>query len=290
MLSKILLQVLGVVLLLIAIDCLFTSPFTVSQTEKAIRFSFGEIVNADYEPGFHLKSPFPFSNIKKFDARIQTLAEKPEQFLTAEKKNVMVDLFVKWRIDNVGVFYTAVSGDINQANLRLNQTIKSAIRSEFSKRNIKQLVSTDRSAIRDVLMENSKEKAPELGIEIIDVQVMRIDLPEGVSESVFKRMEAERESAARKFRSEGSEAAEKKRAEADKDRVVLLANAFSEAETLRGEGDAKSADIYSTAYGADTEFFTFYRSLNAYKKTFSKSSVMVVDPNSDFFQYFNKQK
>lgn len=282
--NRLLLLVLGVVFLVVTM-----SVFTVSQTEKAIKFQFGEIVKSDYEAGLHFKIPL-FNNIKKFDARIQTLAEKPEQFLTAEKKNVMVDLFVKWRIDNVGVFYTAVGGDITQANLRLNQTIKSAIRSEFSKRNIKQLVSTDRSAIRDVLMENSKEKAPELGIEIIDVQVMRIDLPEGVSESVFKRMEAERESAARKFRSEGSEAAEKKRAEADKDRVVLLANAFSEAETLKGEGDAKSADIYSTAYGADTEFFTFYRSLNAYKKTFSKSSVMVVDPNSDFFQYFNKQK
>ncbi len=284
MLNKLILLGLGL-LILISMMCVFT----VSQTEKAIKFKFGEIVNSDYEAGLHFKIPV-FNNIKKFDARIQTLAEKPEQFLTAEKKNVMVDLFVKWRIDNVADFYTAVGGNINDANARLNQTIKSAIRSEFSKRNIKQLVSTDRSAIRDVLMANSKEKAPELGIEIIDVQVMRIDLPEGVSESVFKRMEAERESAARKFRSEGSEAAEKKRAEADKDRVVLLANAFSEAETLRGEGDAKSADIYSTAYGADTEFFTFYRSLNAYKKTFSKSSVMVVDPNSDFFQYFNKQK
>ncbi len=284
MLNKLILLGLGL-LILISMMCVFT----VSQTEKAIKFKFGEIVNSDYEAGLHFKFPV-INNVKKFDARIQTLAEKPEQFLTLEQKYLMVDLFVKWRIDNVAVFYTAVGGDITRANLRLNQTINSAIRSEFSKRNIKQLVSTDRSAIRDVLMANSKEKAPELGIEIIDVQVMRIDLPEGVSESVFKRMEAERESAARKFRSEGSEAAEKKRAEADKDRVVLLANAFSEAETLRGEGDAKSADIYSTAYGADTDFFTFYRSLNAYKKTFSKSSVMVVDPNSDFFQYFNKQK
>ena len=284
MLNKLILLGLGL-LILISMMCVFT----VSQTEKAIKFKFGEIVNSDYEAGLHFKFPV-INNVKKFDARIQTLAEKPEQFLTLEQKYLMVDLFVKWRIDNVAVFYTAVGGDITRANLRLNQTINSAIRSEFSKRNIKQLVSTDRSAIRDVLMANSKEKAPELGIEIIDVQVMRIDLPEGVSESVFKRMEAERESVAREFRSEGSEAAEKKRAEADKDRVVLLANAFSEAETLRGEGDAKSADIYSTAYGADTDFFTFYRSLNAYKKTFSKSSVMVVDPNSDFFQYFNKQK
>jgi membrane protease subunit HflC len=266
-----------------------SSVFTVSQTEKAIKFQFGEIVKSDYEPGLHFKIPV-LNSVKKFDARIQTLAEKPEQLLTFEKKNVMVDWFVKWRVDKVGDFYTAVGGDINQANTRLNQTIISAIRIEFGQRNIKQLVSTDRSDIRNKLLEKSKEKAPELGIEIIDVQVMRIDLPEGVSDSVFRRMESERESAARKFRSEGSEEAEKIRAKADKERVVELANAFSKAETLRGEGDASSADIYSKAYSADPEFFTFYRSLNAYKKTFSKSSVMVVDPNSDFFQYFNKQK
>lgn len=265
------------------------SVFTVSETEKAIKFRLGEIVKDDYTPGIHFKLPF-INNIKKFDARIQTMAEKPEQFLTSEKKNVIVDLFVKWRIGNVTTFYTAVAGDVNQANLRLNQTIKNAIRGEFSKRDIKQLVSTDRSAIRDVLMEKSKTIAPNLGIDIIDVQVMRIDLPKEVSSSVFRRMEAERESVAREFRSQGAEAAEKKRAEADKQRVVELANAFRDAETLRGEGDAISAEIYSKAYGADTEFFTFYRSLNAYKKTFSKSSMMVVDPNSDFFQYFNKQK
>ncbi|MDP3009006.1 MAG: protease modulator HflC [Methylococcales bacterium] len=265
------------------------SVFTVSETEKAIKFRLGEIVKDDYTSGIHFKLPF-INNIKKFDARIQTMAEKPEQFLTSEKKNVIVDLFVKWRIGNVTTFYTAVAGDVNQANLRLNQTIKNAIRGEFSKRDIKQLVSTDRSAIRDVLMEKSKTIAPNLGIDIIDVQVMRIDLPKEVSSSVFRRMEAERESVAREFRSQGAEAAEKKRAEADKQRVVELANAFRDAETLRGEGDAISAEIYSKAYGADTEFFTFYRSLNAYKKTFSKSSMMVVDPNSDFFQYFNKQK
>lgn len=282
--SKLFLATLGF-FLLIGMMCIFT----VSEAEKAIKFQFGEIVKADYKPGIHFKLPF-INNVKKFDARIQTMADKPEQFLTAEKKNVMVDLFVKWRIDNVADFYTAVGGDINQANLRLNQTIKSAIRSEFSKRNIKQLVSTDRKAIRDVLMEKSKTIAPKLGIKIIDVQVMRIDLPEGVSDSVFRRMEAERKSTADKFRSEGAEAAEKIRAEADKQRVVELANAFRDSETLRGEGDAIAAEIYSKAYGADTEFFTFYRSLSAYKKTFSKSSMMVVDPNSDFFQYFNKQK
>jgi membrane protease subunit HflC len=275
--------------LLILLTIGMMSVFTVYQTEKAIKFRLGEIVKDDYEPGLHFKLPF-INNIKKFDARIQTMAEKPEQFLTIEQKNVMVDLFVKWRVGNVTTFYTAVGGNVDQANLRLNQTIKSAIRSEFGKRDIKHLLSTDRDDIRNVLMEKSKTIAPVLGIDIIDVQVMRIDFSEEVTPSVFRRMEKARESVASKLRSEGAETAEGIRANADKQRVVELANAFRDAEKLRGEGDAISAEIYSTAYGADTEFFTFYRSLNAYKKTFSKSSVMVVDPNSDFFQYFNKQK
>jgi membrane protease subunit HflC len=265
------------------------SVFTVNQTEKAIKFQLGEIVKNDYQPGLHFKLPF-INNIKKFDARIQTMDAKPERFLTAEKKNVIVDSFVKWRIGNVSTFYTSVAGDIDQANLRLDQIIKDAFRSEFSKRNIKQLISTDRSAIREILTNNSKEVAAALGMEIVDVQVMRIDLPPEVSSSVFRRMEAERERVAREFRSQGAEAAERIRADADRQRVVTLANAFRDAETLRGEGDATSADIYAQAYGANTEFFTFYRSLNAYKKTFSSSSMMVLDPDSDFFQYFNKQK
>ncbi|MFZ2169742.1 MAG: protease modulator HflC [Methylococcaceae bacterium] len=265
------------------------SVFTVNQTENAIKFRLGEIVKSDYTPGLHFKWPF-INNVKKFDARIQTMEAKPERFLTAEKKNVIVDSYVKWRIDNVATFYTTVAGDIDQANLRLDQIIKDAFRSEFSKRNIKQLVSTDRSAIREILIKNSKTVAANFGINIIDVQVMRIDLPPEVSSSVFRRMEAERERVAREFRSQGAEAAERIRADADRQRVVTLANAFRDAEKLRGEGDAISAEIYAKAYGADTEFFTFYRSLNAYKKTFSSSSMLVLDPDSDFFQYFNKQK
>ncbi|MEI8208106.1 MAG: protease modulator HflC [Methylococcales bacterium] len=265
------------------------SVFSVSQTEKAIKFRLGEIVKNDYDPGLHFKIPF-INNIKKFDARIQTMDAKPERFLTAEKKNVIVDSFVKWRIGNVSTFYTTVAGDIDQANLRLDQIIKDAFRSEFSKRNIKQLISTDRSAIREILTNNSKAVAAELGMEIVDVQVMRIDLPPEVSSSVFRRMEAERERVAREFRSQGAEAAERIRADADRQRVVTLANAFRDAEKLRGEGDAASAEIYATAYGADAEFFTFYRSLNAYKKAFTNSSLMVLDPDSDFFRYFNKQK
>ncbi|MEQ1530973.1 MAG: protease modulator HflC [Methylococcales bacterium] len=263
--------------------------FTVNQAEKAIKFKLGEIVKDDYEPGLHFKWPF-INNIKKFDARIQTMDSKPEQFLTAEKKNVIVDSFVKWRIGNVKTFYTAVAGDTDQANLRLNQIIKDAFRGEFSKRNIKQLVSTDRQIIRDILIKNSMSLAAELGVEVIDVQVMRIDLPEEVSSSVFRRMEAERERVAREIRSKGAEASERIRADADRQKVVTLANAYRDAEKIRGEGDAKAAEVYAQAYGADAEFFTFYRSLNAYKKTFSSSSMMVLDPNSEYFKYFKQQK
>jgi len=263
--------------------------FTVSETEKAIKFRLGEIVKNDYEPGLHFKLPI-INNIKKFDKRIQTMDAKPERFLTAEKKNVIVDSFVKWRIGDVTTFYTVVAGDIDQANLRLDQIVKDAFRGEFGKRNIKQLLSTDRQVIREVLIKNAKPLAANLGMDIIDVQVMRIDLPDEVSSSVYRRMEAERERVAREFRSQGAEAAERIRADADRQRVVTMANAFREAEKIRGEGDAKSAEIYAQAYGADAEFFTFYRSLNAYKKTFSSSSMMVLDPDSDFFRYFKQQK
>lgn len=265
------------------------SIFTVNETEKAIKFRLGEIVRSDYEPGLHFRIPL-INNVKLFDARIQTMDSRPERFLTAEKKNVIVDSFVKWRIGDVTKFYTVVAGDIDQANLRLDQIIKDAFRSEFSKRNIRQLVSSDRSAIRELLIKNSKQVAADLGMDIIDVQVMRIDLPEEVSASVFSRMEAERERVAREFRSQGAEAAERIRADADRQRVVTLANAYREAETLRGQGDARSAEIYAQAYGQDPEFFAFYRSLSAYKKTFASNGMLVLDPDSEFFDYFKKRK
>lgn len=266
------------------------SVFTVSEKEKAIKFQLGEIVRDDYKPGIYFKWPF-INNVKKFDALIQTMDSKPERFLTAEKKNVIVDSYVKWRIGDVKTFYTTVAGDKNQANLRLDQIIKDAFRSEFSKRDIKKLVSDDRKKIRDILIENVKKVSADLGLKIIDVQVKRIDLPPDVSNSVFLRMEAERARVAREFRSQGAEAAERIRADADRQRVVTLANSFRDAEKLRGEGDAKSAEIYATAYGADVEFFSFYRSMNAYKNIFSDSNDMiVVEPSSDFFKYFKKQQ
>jgi membrane protease subunit HflC len=265
------------------------SLFTVHETDKAIEFNLGEIVKYDFTPGLYFK--LPWHNIKKFDARIQTMDSQPERFLTAEKKNVIVDSYVKWRIGDVKTFYTVVGGDIAQANLRLDQIIKDAFRSEFSKREIKQLVSTDRKAIREILIKNSAKISADLGLEIIDIQVKRIDLPPEVSNSVFLRMEAERARVAREFRSQGAEAAERIRADADRQRVVTLANAFRDAEKLRGEGDAKSAEIYATAYGADVEFFSFYRSMNAYKTIFSNpNDMIVVEPSSDFFKYFKKSQ
>jgi membrane protease subunit HflC len=280
--------------ILVGVGAIFTifmmSVFTVTETEKAIKFKLGEIVEADYQPGLHFKFPF-INNVKKFDARILTLDSSPERFLTAEKKNVIVDSFVKWRIGDVKIFYTAVAGDPYQANVRLDQVIKDAFRSEFSKRDIKQLVSTDRSAVREALIAKTAEAARTLGIEIVDVQVKRIDLPSEVSHSVYSRMEAERARVAREFRSQGSEAAERVRADADKQKEIILANAFRDSEIMKGEGDAKAAEIYAKAYGEDIEFYTFYRSMNAYKKTFNSSSnIMITEPDSEFFKYFKKMK
>jgi membrane protease subunit HflC len=264
--------------------------FTVSETEKAIKFKFGEIVSADYNPGLHFKFPF-INNVKKFDARILTLDSSPERFLTAEKKNVIVDSFVKWRIGDVTTFYTSVAGDVFQANVRLEQIIKNSFRSEFSKREIKQLVSTDRNDIREALIKNTATAAASLGIYIVDVQVKRIDLPNEVSGSVYSRMEAERERVAREFRSQGSEAAERVRADADKQKEIILADAYRESEIRKGEGDAKAAEIYANAYGANVEFYAFYRSMAAYKETFSNSAnIMVTEPDSDFFKYFKQMK
>ena len=262
------------------------SVFTVNQTELAIKFRLGEIIKSDFEPGLHFKMPL-INNVKKFDKRILTLDSKPERFLTAEKKNVIVDSFIKWRIGDVNAFYTAVAGDVDQANIRLDQIIKDAFRSEFSKRNIRQLVSTDRGAIRTALIQNTSPIAAKLGVKIVDVQVKRIDLPPDVSDSVYRRMEAERERVAREFRSQGAEKAEAIRADADKQREVILAEAFRTSEILRGEGDALSTDIYAQAFGKDVDFFTFHRSLNAYKNIFKGSGdMMVLEPDSEFFKYF----
>jgi len=283
-------KTLGGGLLLLALFVGSFSVFTVKEWERAILFRLGEIVRSDYTPGLWFKIPF-INNVRKFDGRVQTLDVEPERFLTSEKKNVIVDSFVKWRIKDVGRFYTAVRGDVVQANLRLDQIIKDGLRSEFGKRLLKDTVSGDRTQIMEILTANANPLANEIGIEIVDVRIKRVDLPPDVSNSVFRRMQAERERVARDFRSRGAEAAERIRADADRQRTVIIAEAYRDAEQTRGEGDAKAAEIYADAYGRNQEFYSLYRSLNAYVSVFnSRDDMLILQPDSDFFRYFRERE
>ncbi|HKK13809.1 MAG TPA: protease modulator HflC [Gammaproteobacteria bacterium] len=272
---------------LVALVLVSFSTYTVAQWQKAILFRLGEVVRTDIQPGLHFKLPF-VNNVRKFDGRILTLDVEPERFLTSEKKNVIVDSFVKWRISNVKRYYTSVLGDELQARQRIEQVIKDGMRSEFGKRTIHEVVSGERTQIMDILTKNANRAAQKLGIEIVDVRIKRIDLPSAVSSSVYRRMEAERHRVAKEFRSRGAEAAERIRADADRQREVIMAQAYRDAEAIRGQGDAKAADIYAKAYTKNPEFYAFYRSLQAYRKTFnSKNDLLVLQPDSEFFRYFN---
>ncbi|MER2526525.1 MAG: protease modulator HflC [Candidatus Competibacter denitrificans] len=264
------------------------SLFTVDETQTAIRFQLGEIVQDNYPPGLHWKWPL-INNVRKFDRRLQTLDTEPERFLTAEKKNVIVDSFAMWRIEDVRLFYTTVGGDAAQANVRLDQIVKDSLRSEFSKRTIQEVVSGDRDQIMETLSRLLREQATQLGIAAVDVRIKRIDLPADVSSSVFSRMKAERLRVAKDFRSRGGEAAERIRADADRQSTVVLAEAYRDAERQRGEGDAQAADTYAQTYGKDQDFYSFYRSLTAYRQSFAnKDDILVLQPDSQFLRYFNK--
>lgn len=281
-------QAKGLIGILLAIGVVIASfsIFTVDEREKVILFRLGEIVSTDYGPGLHWKTPF-VNNVRKFDARIQTLDAEPERYLTGEKKNLIVDSFVKWRIKDVSNYYTATGGDAVRANLRLSQIIKDGLRGEFAKRTIKEAVSGERHQIMTLITNLANAQAETFGIEIVDVRIKRIDFPPEISDSVYRRMRAERERVAKDLRSRGAESAEKIRAEADRQRTVITADAFRDAEILRGEGDAAATEIYAKAYGKDVEFYSLYRSLNAYKRTFaSKNDILVIEPNSEFFKYF----
>jgi membrane protease subunit HflC len=281
----------GIAVIIVALFVvLLFSTYTVDQREKAILFSLGEIKNADLEPGLHFKFPL-INNVLKFDRRILTLDAQPERFLTNEKKNVIVDFFVKWRILDVGQYYRATRGLERNAMIRLAQIIKDRLRNEFGKRTIQEAVSGERGQIMDILKVSANTLAKDLGIEVWDVRISRIDLPDEVSDSVYDRMRAERERVAKDFRAKGLEAAERIRAEADRDRTVILANAYRDAELTRGEGDAKSAEIYAKSFNQDREFYAFTRSLTAYRSTFSgKNDVIILEPDSDFFRYFKQIK
>lgn len=267
----------------------YATLFTVHQRERAIMFRLGEIVRTDFKPGLYAKVPI-LHNVRKFDARIQTLDAEPEDYLTVEKKSVLVDSYVKWRIVDVARYYTATGGDPARAGANLFQIIKKGLRGEFAKRTLQDVVSGDRAQIIDIVKREATEQAKELGIEVVDVRLRRVDLPKEVSSSVYDRMRAERARAAREFRARGAEAAELIRADADRQRTVIVAEAYREAERIRGEGDAQASSIYAKAFGSDAEFYSLYRSLNAYKNTFrDKSDVLVIDPNSEFFKYFKDQ-
>ncbi len=281
---------LGIIILLGAVLILgMFSVFTVNEREKAILLRLGEIETTDFAPGIHFKIPF-INNIRKFDGRVLTMDAQPETFLTVEKKNVVVDAFVKWRIADESKFFTAMGGTENRTNTRLSQIVKDSLREEFARRTIQEVISGERAEIMDIATQTADVKSQEFGVKVIDVRIKRIDLKGEISDSVYDRMVAERARVAADFRAKGAEIAEKTRADADKQRTVLLAESYREAEQLRGQGDAMASEIYAKAYNQDSEFYSFYRSLLAYKESFkNKSDIMVIKPDTEFFRYFGDQ-
>ncbi len=273
------------IIIVVIILLIFSSAYTIDERQKGILFQLGKIVDTELEPGLHFKWPF-LNNIRKFSSQVLTLDAQPEPFLTIEKKNVMVDFFVKWKIEDVGLYYRRTQGQEAVAQSRLSQVIKDGLRNEFAKRTIQQAISGERDEIMQSINDTSRALASDLGIQLIDVRISRIDLPTNVSESVYQRMRAERSQTAADFRAKGKEDAQKIRAIADRQRAVIVAEAYKGSQVLRGEGDATAADVYATAYTQDKDFYSFYRSLESYRKAFvSGGDVMLLDPDSDFFRF-----
>jgi membrane protease subunit HflC len=286
-------QNIGIVLVstVVVLIVLSLSLFVVDQRENAIVFRFGEIVSVKKAPGLYFKLPL-IDNKRVFDARVLTIeSADPERFLTSEKKNVLVDLFVKWRISEVEKYYISVNGEESRAQTRLLQTINDGLRAEFGNRTVHDVVSGERDKIMELMRDKANEDARKIGVEVLDVRVKRVDLPQEVSQSVYSRMDAERKRVANELRSTGAAESEKIRADADKQREVIIAQAYREAQRIKGEGDAKATAIYARAYETNAEFYAFYRSLEAYRQSFrSKSDVLVIEPNSEFFKYLKSSK
>lgn len=265
---------------------IYMSVFVVTEREKAILLRLGEIVKTDYEPGLHFMVPF-LNNVRKFDKRILTLDSQPEMILTGEKKNVLVDYFVIWRIDKVDDYYTSFGGREMDAVNRMSQTIKDGLQSEFNNRTIKEVVSGEREEIMKSVSQRADEKISTFGIKIIDVRIKQIELPPNVAEAVYERMRVERDRIAKEHRAKGEKEAKIIRAKAERQRTELLADAKRKAEEIRGAGDAQATEISAKAYGQDAQFYSFYRSLLAYRRTFSnKQDLIVLEPDSEFFKYF----
>ena len=279
---------LGALIALLA----YSSVYVVDEREKAIKFKFGVIVDADIPPGLHFKIPTNYvERIRFYDARVQTMDAEPELYLTGEKKNLVVDSFVKWRIRDVHKYYTRLQGSQVNARSRLSQRVNDSLRQEFGKRTVQEVISGDRNKIMDVVRQSMDVDAANLGIEIIDVRLKRVDLDPAISERVYDRMNAERERVAKELRAQGEEEAEKIRAKADRERQIMLANAEREGQQLRGNGDAIATKIYADAFGRNREFYKLYRSLNAYKDTFAgKENLLLLDPSSEFFRYFKQSQ
>ena len=280
-------KLLGILVVLLVIVA-YTCTFFVDEREKAILLAFGKIHKTGYAPGIHFKLPFPFNEVRKLDGRILTIDQRPVRFLTKEKQHMVVDSFVKWRITDESMYYTATSGGREQkAASLIYRMVDDGLRNEFAKRTVQEVIAQDRTQIMALLTTNISDKAKSLGIGIIDVRIKRIDFPEKISQNVYERMRTERERLAREHRSKGEEAATRIRADADAQSRVLVAEAYRDSQVIRGEGDAKSTEIYAKAYNKDRDFYRFYRSMEAYKATFSnKGDVMMVSPDSEFFKYF----
>ena len=281
-LSRVLVSII-VLLILLSL-----STFTVDQREFALVFRLGEIVSVKKEPGLYFKTPI-VENVKFFDKRILTYeSEQPDRFITSEKKNVLVDSYIKWRIMDPSKYYVSVNGDERQAERRITQTVNDGLRAEFGKRTIQEVVSGQRSEIMGILQERADSESRLIGVEILDVRLRRVDLPEEVSQSVYQRMNAERKSVANELRSQGFADSEKIRAVAEKERDIIITEAYKDAQKIKGEGDASASRIYADAFSKNQDFYDFFRSLEAYRKSFKgKDDILVLDPNSDFFKFIN---
>jgi membrane protease subunit HflC len=284
-------KTLSAVLALVLVMLLANSLFVVREGQTAVLLQFGRIEGSKFEPGLHFKLPL-IQQVLKFDARILNLEASPERYFTSEKKSANVDFFVKWQIVDAAAFYRAFGGDESAAGLRLAPIIKDALRFEFNSRPLHDLIAGGRTDITEHVRDQAnKATLTTFGIRVVDVRIKRIELPDEVSVTVFKRMQTEREKVANSLRAEGEEKAIGIHADADRQALVLKANATKEAQTARGEGDAKAAEVYAAAYGRDPEFYAFYRTMEAYRETFrDNNGVLVLDPKSEFFHYFGESK
>ncbi|MFQ5983635.1 MAG: protease modulator HflC [Woeseiaceae bacterium] len=264
------------------------SAFTVNERELAIKLQVGEVVKSDYAPGLHFKVPI-FQNVRKFPKRILTISDRPERIFTAERLALQVDFFVKWRIVDPVQFYTSTGGIQRVANDRLSEIIKNAIVTEFGKRSVQEAISVERAELMRDMLETAKDAAQGLGVELIDVRVKQVEFPDDVRNSVYQQMQEERARVAAERRAQGSEIAEQRKSTADKERTIILADAYRDSQKIRGEGDARAAETYANAYNKDPEFYAFYRSIDAYRKSMGKSGdILVLDPNNEFFRYLNQ--